>query len=428
MKLELPNVPASALARRVVKTLRARGHVAWLAGGCVRDLLLGRTPKDYDVATDARPEEVEAAFEKSIPVGKSFGVITVQGEVDGVQVEVATFRHDGPYSDGRHPDSVRFTDAHEDAARRDFTINALYLDPESGEVIDYVQGVQDLKARLVRAVGDPAVRFAEDKLRLLRAIRFACALNFELDDATFAALKRMAPQVVVCSAERIREELHRMLGSPGRSRALRLMLEAGLLDALLPEVAALEQQPSPGPAGNLLARALMTLDALANPSLSLAWSALLADAGEEAAASVLRRLKCSNELASRVRDIVADIPRLAGLDQLAQSALKRLLRRPHVDEWLELARARTLDLGADLAQVRFALTRLAAFRAQGPQSLWPQLPLNGEDLKALGLPPGPRYRELLSALEDEMLEGRVGTREGAFAFVKSRMDAREHGQ
>ena len=409
MNVTLPNVPAVSLARRVIKTLVARGHTAYLAGGCVRDLLLHRTPKDYDVATSARPEEVEAAFAKTVAVGKSFGVITVIGDRDSVQVEVATFRHDGPYSDGRHPDSVRFTNAEEDALRRDFTINALFLEPETGEVIDYVGGVRDLEARVIRAVGDPAVRFHEDKLRLLRAIRFACALGFDIDDETLEAVSRMAPQVTVCSRERIREELHKMLTNIGRGRALRLLIETGLLQAALPEVAGLPPEA--------LARAGTGLDALGNPpSLAVSWAVLLFELGAPAAGAILARLRCSNELIDHVQSLIADAPEMAKLENLRIARQKRLLRKPGIEDDLELLRSRSVTGGAPTSAAKRAPQILAQRKAEG---LWPKLPLNGNDLAAMGIKPGPQFKELLAALEDEVLEGRVRTREEAERFVQT---------
>jgi poly(A) polymerase len=410
MNVTLPNVPAAALARRVVKALVARGHSAYLAGGCVRDLLLYRTPKDYDVATSAKPELVEAAFEKTVAVGKSFGVITVLGESASVQVEVATFRHDGPYTDGRHPDSVRFTNAEEDALRRDFTINALFLEPETGEVIDFVNGVRDLEAKIIRAVGDPAVRFHEDKLRLLRALRFACALGFDIDDETLEAVTRMAPQVTVCSRERIREELHKMLTNIGRGRALRLLIETGLLKATLPDVDALS-----APA---FARAGTMLDALTNPpALPVSWAALLLDLGAIKAAEVLTGLRCANELISRVQGLIADAPHVARLETLRIAAQKRLLRKDGVEEDLELLRARAVAGELETAAAKRAPQILAQRKSEG---LWPKVPLNGNDLAAMGIKQGPVYKEILSALEDEVLEGRCLTREGSLEFVEQR--------
>ena len=420
--IELPNVPAAALARQVVRELRKLGHVAYLAGGCVRDLILQRTPKDYDVATSALAEQVEAAFRKTVAVGKSFGVITVLGDTSGVMVEVATFRHDGPYSDGRHPDSVRFTNAEEDAARRDFTINALFLDPETGEVVDYVNGVRDLEARVVRAVGDPAVRFSEDKLRLLRAVRFACALNFDIDDATLEAIKRMALEVSVCSKERIRDELNKMLLNPGRGRAFGLLFETSLLEAVLPEVAALHGKQSSD--GNLLKRTLLCLDLLTNPpALAVAWAALLRELGPGQAVNILRRLRSTNDLTQRVEMILTDSPRFATLAQLTLAQQKRFLRKPGIEDDLELLRTCCLAGVAEANHARLAKQKLDEFRQAGRDALWPTLPISGDDLRALGIAPGPVYKDLLTALEDEMLEGRIRTKEQALAYVRSRHPA-----
>lgn len=408
MNVALPNVPAAALARRVVRTLSAQGHTAYLAGGCVRDLLLHRTPKDYDVATSAKPDQVEAAFEKTVAVGRSFGVITVIGDNPNVQVEVATFRHDGPYSDGRHPDSVRFTTAEEDALRRDFTVNALFLEPESGEVIDYVNGVRDLEARVIRAVGDPAVRFHEDKLRLLRAIRFACALNFDIDDETLDAVKRMAGQVTVCSRERIRDEMNKILTGIGRGRALRLLMDTGLLAAVLPGVAALPIE--------VLAKTGACLDLLGNPpSPAVAWALLLFDLGAAKALDVLHDLKAANALCARAAGLIADAPQFAKLEGLRVAEQKRLLRKEGVEDDLELLRARALAGMADVAAAKAAPQILAQRKAEG---LWPKVPLNGHDLTAMGIAPGPKFKELLTALETEVLEGRCTNKEEAKLFVE----------
>lgn len=445
MRLSIPNIPATALARRIIAELTARGHVAYLAGGCVRDLIMRREPKDYDVATSARPEEVEARFERSRAQGKAFGVIAVQGETPGVFVEVATFRHDGPYSDGRHPDSVRFTDATEDAARRDFTVNALFLDASTGEVVDTVGGVADIQRKVIRAVGDPAVRFAEDKLRLLRAMRFAAGLNFEIEDATWAAIKRMAPEITACSAERIRDELQKMLTSRGASRGFRLMFECGLLHVILPEVAAMygvKQPPQYHPEGDVFTHTLLALDLLPQPcAATLALGALLHDVGKpptyvEAAdrirfhghdelgarmgEDILRRLKFPNDVIERVASLVRDHLKFMNARKMKTSTLKRFLRKPHFEEDLELHRIDCLAGKGEIETWRFCRDKLAEFRAMGEQeSLRPRLPLDGNDLKAMGLTPGPRFKEILQALEDEVLEGRVTDRDGAIAFVQS---------
>lgn len=443
--LELPSIPATALARRIIRELRARGHEAFLAGGCVRDLLLKREPKDYDVATSATPDDIEALFPRTVAVGRQFGVIRVLHETLPVAIEVATFRHDGPYLDGRHPSSVTFTNAIEDAARRDFTINALFLDPESGEVHDYVNGLRDLEARVIRAVGEPRVRFAEDKLRLLRAVRFAAVLNFEIEDATLAAVREMAAEVSVCSPERIRDELSALLTSVGASRGLRLMFETGLLDAILPEISAMygvQQPPEFHPEGDVLTHTLLAMDLMEKPaSLTLALGVLLHDVGKpptfddstdrirfnghdklgaDMAGVILTRLRFSNDVIERVQSLIADHLKFMNVQKMKTSTLKRFLRKPHFDKDLELHRIDCLAGPGTLETYRFVKQKLEEFRREGfEKALKPKLPIDGNDLRDLGLKPGPQYKELLSAVEDEVLEGRITTREQALEFVKA---------
>jgi tRNA nucleotidyltransferase/poly(A) polymerase len=442
--MHLPPSPASAFARRVIRALREAGHEALLAGGCVRDLLLHAAPKDYDIATSARPDDIEALFDHTVAVGKAFGVIQVLDELPGVYVEVATFRHDGPYLDGRHPSTVTFSSAAEDAARRDFTINALFLDPETGEVHDYVGGLADLNARVIRAVGEPRVRFGEDKLRLLRAVRFAAGLNFELDDATLAAVREMASQITVCSAERIRDELIKMLTIAGRARGFRLMFETGLLDAILPEISAMHgvaQPPQYHPEGDVFTHTLLALDLLPSPcSLTLALGVLLHDVakpptfddsgdrirfhghdalGARMSGDILRRLKFPNEVIERVQSLVADHLKFMNLDNMRPATLKRFLRKPHFDEDLELHRIDCLAGAGRLETWKLTRRNLAAMREE---DLRPKVPITGRDLIELGMKPGPEFKALLAAIEDEMLEGRVKTREEALAFVRQRND------
>jgi poly(A) polymerase len=440
--VQLPNLPVTALARRIVRVLRDAGHEALLAGGCVRDLLLHREPKDYDVATSAAPDTVEALFQRTVPVGKSFGVVRVLDEtLDNVVVEVATFRHDGPYLDGRHPSSVRFTNAVEDAARRDFTINAMFLDPETGEVHDYVNGLRDLERRVVRAVGDPRVRFAEDKLRLLRAARFAAGLGFALDDDTRAAVTDMASQVTVCSAERVRDELTRMLTNKGASAGLRLMFETGLLDAILPEISAMfgvEQPPEFHPEGDVFTHTLLAMDLIAYPcTVTLAWGVLLHDVGKpptyddstdrirfnghdalgaDMAGDILRRLKYPSEVTRRVQSLVKDHLKFMNAHKMKTSTLKRWVRKPHFDEDLELHRIDCLAGAGRLETWRFVKQKLAEFERE-PERLKPKLPISGHDLIKLGHKPGPEFKRLLAALEDEVLEGRVTNKEEALKFI-----------
>jgi putative nucleotidyltransferase with HDIG domain len=440
--LQLPNIPAAALAKRVVRELRKAGHESYLAGGCVRDLLLRRDPKDFDVATSASPDAVEALFGHTVAVGKAFGVIKVlDDKIVGLDVEVATFRHDGPYLDGRHPSSVRFTTAAEDAARRDFTINALFLDPETGEVIDYVNGVRDLEARMIRAVGDPRVRFKEDKLRLIRAIRFAAGLNFDIDDATFKAVADMASEIKVVSAERIGAELTKMLTTRGQSRGFKLMLETGLLDAILPEIAVMvgvRQPPEFHPEGDVWTHTMLALDLMDHPvTITVALGVLLHDVGKpptfddstdrirfnghdklgaEMAGAILRRLKFPTEVITRVQSLIEDHLKFINVPKMKTATLKRFLRKPHFDEDLELHRIDCLAGPGTLETYHYMKAKLAEF---GQEKLKPAMPISGKDLIELGMQPGPKFKELLTAIEDEVLEGRIETREQAIAFVKA---------
>lgn len=445
--VELPNIPAAALAKRVVRKLRQAGHEALLAGGCVRDLLLRRDPKDYDVATSASPDEVEALFEHTVAVGKAFGVIKVLDDtIKSLDVEVATFRYDGPYLDGRHPSSVRFTNAQEDAARRDFTINALFLDPESGEVHDYVGGLKDLDAGIIRAVGDPRVRFKEDKLRLLRAVRFAAGLQFDIDDETLKAVGDMASEIKVVSAERIQAELTKLLTAKGQSRGFKLMLETGLLDEILPEIAVMvgvEQPPEFHPEGDVWTHTMLALDLMPNPvTITLALGVLLHDVakpptfddsgdrirfnghdklGGEMAVKILRRLKYPTEVIERVKSLIDDHLKFIQVHKMKTSTLKRFVRKPHFDEDLELHHIDCLAGPGHTDTYKYVKQRMAEF-AREPEKLSPKLPIDGNDLKALGLPPGPKYKELLAAVEDEMLEGRIETKEQALAFVRNQTE------
>lgn len=443
--MELPDDRYTALARRVVAKLRAGGHEAMLAGGCVRDLLLGRDPKDYDVATSATPDSVEALFERTVAVGKAFGVIRVLDDDENFAIEVATFRHDGPYLDGRHPNSVTFTNAREDAARRDFTINAMFLDPVRGQVIDYHGGQADLKRGVIRAVGEPRMRFEEDKLRLLRAVRFAAGLGFDIEPATWQALCEMAPQVTVCSGERIRDELNKMVTSVGAARGLRLMQRSGLMQAILPEVAVMEatpQSPEHHPEGDVFTHTLLGMDLMLKPaSTTLALGVLFHDIakpptmrqegeritfhghdklGGEMAVKVLHRLKYPGEVIERVKSLIDDHLKFINVPKMKTATLKRLLRKPHFDEDLELHRIDCLAGPNRLATYHLVKARLAEFQQQGEErALRPKVPLDGRDLIDMGLKPGPVFKELLHALEDEVLEGRVSTREEALAYVRA---------
>jgi tRNA nucleotidyltransferase/poly(A) polymerase len=425
--MEVPPGPMQVLAG-----LRAAGYEALLVGGCVRDHLLGRKPKDWDVATSALPEQVEAAFAKTIPVGKAFGIVTVV-PTSGDPVEVATYRTDLPYADGRRPEGVAFGGAREDAFRRDFTINGLFLDPETGEIRDYVGGRDDLAARRVRAIGNPRERFAEDHLRMLRAIRFAATLGFEVEPETFAAIREWAPNIRRISAERIRDELFRLLTESRKAgAALQLLRESGLLREILPEIDAMvgvEQPPEFHPEGDVWTHTCLMLDGMApNPPLRLALSVLLHDVGKpptaeyatladgsqrwrferhaavgaEMARDVLERLRAPNELIDGVSAIVGNHMRLADAPKMRASKLRRLLGEETFEDDLELHR---LDCASS-----HALLEVYEFlkREKGRYAAEPALPaplVGGRDLIALGYAPGPAFGGILRSLYDRQLEG-----------------------
>lgn len=422
----------------LVRTLRDRGYQALLAGGCVRDLLLGKAPKDWDVATDADPEAVQHLFPHSEAVGAHFGVVLVH--LEGHQYEVARFRQDGVYLDGRHPETVVFASAEEDARRRDFTINGMFFDPLAGQVIDYVGGREDLERRLIRAIGESHQRFAEDQLRLLRAVRFAARLGFAIEAQTLAAISELAPLIHRVSAERVRDELTLMLTEGQAARAMRLLLETGLLRQLLPEVAAMDgvaQPPEFHPEGDVWTHVCMMLDKLAQPTPTLAWGVLLHDIGKpptyreadrirfdghdavgaQLADQICQRLRMSRDQTEQIDELVGQHMRIRHASQMRPSKLKRLLREPYFPELLELHRIDCLSSHGSLEIYEFCQQQLQTGQDEG---LRPARLLKGEDLIALGFRPGPLFKEILAALEDEQLEGRVTDREEAERFVRQR--------
>ena len=388
------------LAARILDVLHEAGHPAYLVGGCVRDLLLDRPPKDYDVATSARPDELLRLFPGSGMVGAHFGVILVK---DGeASVEVATFRSDHAYRDGRRPEGVTFeTDPREDALRRDFTINAMMMDPRSGAVLDFVGGRADLAARLIRTVGDPPARFGEDHLRLLRAVRFAAGLGFEIEAGTFTAMQALAGRVRLVAIERAREELVRILTGSGARRGVELLAAAGLLAELVPEVVV--DRP-------MLA---MLAELRTGSSVALALAVLLFHTHQ--AAAVLARLRFSHDVSARVSSLLEHRRGFADLPAMTLSGLKRFLRMPgFAEEHLELQR---LSGG----EHEFARRKLAGF---SHEDLFPPRLLTGEDVMALGVPQGPEIGRLLDALETEQLEERVTTREQALRFVQASFEVK----
>lgn len=419
-------------ASRIVETLRAAGHSAYLVGGCVRDRLLGKTAEDRDVATSATPDQVLRLFPDARLVGAHFGVVQVG------DVEVATYRTDFSYRDGRHPDAVRFEPGPaQDAQRRDFTINGLFLDPATGEVHDFVGGLDDLKARRIRAIGDPEARFREDHLRMLRAVRFAARLDFAIEPATFAAIRKLAPAIHSVSAERVRDELTRILTEGGARRGFELLMESGLLAEVLPEVAAfrgVEQPPEFHPEGDVWTHVLIMLELMERPSATLAWGVLLHDVGKpvtfarldrirfhghvergvEIARGICARLRFSRGDAAQVLALVANHMRFADAHRMKESTLKRFLRLPRFDEHLELHRLDCLASHGRLDNYELVRRR---YLETPPEEVRPPRLLTGADLIALGWAPGPEFGRVLGAVEDAQLEGRVRTKEEALALA-----------
>jgi poly(A) polymerase len=445
----------------IVRTLRERNHQAYLVGGCVRDLLLGREPADYDVATDATPEEVMRIFPETYAVGAQFGVVLVPLPEGNVAidvtcndvtcyvspktnvVEVATFRSDIGYSDGRHPDQVRFSkDPREDVERRDFTINGLLLDPVTNEVLDFVGGRKDLEAGIIRAIGDPDRRFAEDKLRMLRAVRFAARFGYTIEPGTFQAIQKTASQIDQVSRERVRDELSRMLIEGHARQAFLLLDESGLLHEVLPEIEAMkevEQPPQFHPEGDVFVHTLLLLERLPHPCpITLAWGALLHDVGKPAtfraapdrirfdghvdvgvkiAEEICRRLRFSNDDTDQILALVDNHMRFAHVQQMKESTFKRFVRMPRFDEHLQLHRMDCEASHGNLTSYNFTREKMASMP---PAAMRPVPLITGDDLIAIGYRPGPQFTKILSAVEDGQLEGRLKTKNEAVAFVGSK--------
>jgi tRNA nucleotidyltransferase/poly(A) polymerase len=429
-------------AIEIADDLRSHSFQAWLVGGCVRDLILGREPSDYDISTDARPEDLLRLFPRAQLVGAQFGVVLVNG------IEIATFRSDHSYVDGRHPGQVVFeTDPKQDVLRRDFTINALLLDPTVlnsslplySQVVDYVGGLADLRDGVVRAIGDPEQRFAEDHLRMLRAVRFAARLGFEIEPSTLAAIQKLHAQILRVSPERIRDELVRILTEGGARRGFELMDQSGLLGDILPEVSALKgvaQPPEFHPEGDVWTHTLIMLAGLHSPSPALAFGVLLHDVGkpgtfrvadrirfdghvelgERMAHEILNRLRFSNAEADQVIALIANHMRFSHVHQMRESTLKRMLRLPAFEEHLELHRLDCSSSHGHLDNYEFAKTR---FEQSAPEELRPQRLVTGDDLIAAGYSPGPEFSRMLEVAEDAQLEARIQSKEEGLRLVRS---------
>ena len=431
---------AETLARSIVNRLRSRGHAAFLVGGCVRDLLLGRTPKDFDVATSARPEELLALFPDAGQVGAHFGVVLARE--GGTQVEVATFRSDMDYRDGRHPEAVRFeNDPRKDSQRRDFTINGLFLDPATNEVLDFTGGRADLAAGVIRAIGEPATRFCEDHLRLMRAVRFAARFRFEIEPVTLAAIRELAPRICDVAAERVRDEVSRILMEDGARYGFELMHRTGLLHEVLPEVERLQgvaQPPEFHPEGDVWTHTLIMLDGLRQPSLELALGVLLHDVGKpatfrvaerirfdghvekgvEIAQQLLRRLKYPNDTIEAVEALIANHMKFKDAPHMRESRLKRFMRMPEFEEHMELHRLDCASSHGSLENYDFIREKRNTTPAE---DLKPAPLITGRDLIVEGFKPGPGFGKVLSEIEDAQLEGRVRTREEALAIARDRL-------
>jgi len=452
---------ARELAENICRKLRESGHQAYLVGGCVRDLLLGREPVDYDVATDARPERVQELFPQSIGVGAKFGVVLVcapqeqeDAEKASPTVEVATFRCDIGYSDGRHPDRVEYSRSpEEDVRRRDFTINGLMLDPQNGEVLDFVGGRDDLRAGMVRAIGAPEVRFAEDKLRMIRAVRFAARFSYAIEPATFTAIQSAAPQITEVSAERLRDELTKLLTEGAGRRAFELLDQSQLLCVLLPEVARMKgvaQPPQYHPEGDVWIHTLIMLERLPAPisparvSPTLAWGVLLHDVGKPPtfvsaertgdrirfnghaeigalmSVEICGRLRFSRAESEQIESLVANHMRFKDVFQMRPATLKRFVRLPQFEEHLELHRLDCLSSHGLLDAYEFVRRFILE---TPPEEVRPARLIGGEELKEMGYRPGPLFKEILDSVEEAQLDGRIKTREDALDLVRTAFPA-----
>lgn len=427
-----------ATATRLVRTLREAGHEALFAGGCVRDMLLGKEAHDIDIATSARPEEVQKLFPRTVAVGAHFGVVVVlEG---GMEFQVATFRSDGAYRDGRHPESVTFTDAEGDARRRDFTVNGLFFDPVDRRVLDYVNGESDLRAGILRCIGDPEARFSEDKLRLLRCVRFAASLGFRIEEKTFAALLAKAPEITEVSAERIRDELVKIFNHLNRVRGFDLLDQSGLMDILLPEVSRLkgcEQPPEFHPEGDVFVHTRLMLSLLPDHvSVPLVFSVLFHDIGKPPTfrrdetgrirfnghegvsatmtTEIFHRLRFSNAETEATVTCVKNHMSFKDVKNMRVATLKRFLARPTIEDEMELHRVDCLGSHGLLDNFEFLREKQLEF-SNAP--LIPEPLITGRDLISAGRKPGPKFKQILDAVQALQLEGTLQSREDALAWI-----------
>ena len=424
-------------ALTLLRTLHSHGHEAYFVGGSVRDLLLKKSPKDFDIASGATPVQVQKLFKKTVGVGAQFGVMLV---VDGSdQFEVATFRTDDGYVDGRHPTGVHFTDAKEDALRRDFTVNGLFYDPLKRKVLDWVGGQKDLKKKVIRAIGDPDRRFGEDKLRMLRAVRFASVLGFKIEAKTLASIKKHCKKISVVSQERVRDELVKMFTGPDPALALSLLDQTGLLKEVLPEVARMKGVAQPKafhPEGDVFRHTLLLMKQLDRASIVLAFGCLLHDVGKPATfrrsdrirfnghdrvgarmtETILTRLRFSNDLKERIVACVDGHMRFKDVKAMRESTLKKFMQRGTFETELEQHRIDCLASHGDLSNWRFLRKKV---KTLSREEIKPAPLLSGHDLLSLGFAEGPKIGKVLRALEEQQLEGKVRSREEALLWVKN---------
>jgi poly(A) polymerase len=426
-----------SLAIQIVKTLKKAGFLSYFAGGCVRDLIMKKPPKDYDIATTAAPDDVERVFPKCVPVGKQFGVMVVV--LKGVHFEVATFRMEGNYKDGRHPEHVAFTHPEEDAKRRDFTVNGLFYDPLKRTIIDFVGGKEDIRKKQIRTIGDPEARFYEDRLRLLRAVRFAANLNFEIEPKTWQAIKRLKKEIHSVSQERVRDELVKMFTRPHAGRGFVLLSESGLMAEILPEIEAMkkvEQPPEFHPEGDVFIHTKMLMDQLKDPSAILALGALFHDVGKPPTYSeengrirfynhahigadmtkeILTRLRFSNKEIDGIVSCVENHMKFANVKEMRLGKLKQFVARDNFLTELELHRIDCLASHKQLELHRFLKRKLKEFKKE---ELKPKRLLTGDDLISLGITPGPIMKEILGEAYALQLEGKLKSKQDCVTWAQ----------
>lgn len=440
MDLSKDNIKA---AYKIADKLRQKGHIAYFAGGCVRDFLMGREPEDIDIATSAHPEQVESLFPKTIPVGKQFGVILVLDHEK--TYEVATFRTEGGYVDGRHPGHIAFSVPEEDARRRDFTVNGLFYDPFEKKVLDYVCGQEDLKKRTIRAIGNPEERFNEDKLRLLRAVRFASSLNFDIETSTWGEVKKRASQITQVSPERIRDEIVKIFTRPNPARGLDLLSDSGILREILPEVEKMkgcEQNPDYHPEGDVYVHTKLLLEKLVHPSLTLALGALFHDVGKPVTfqvkdgkirfyehapigarmtRNIMKRLRFSGDEIESVAACVDNHMKFGDVQKMRSGKLKMFVCRPTFETEMELHKIDCASSHGMLDNYYFLKEKLKEYAAQ---ELKPKAFLNGHDLMALGMSAGPEMKVLLEDAYLLQLEGSFQSKEDALDWARKEIQGK----